>query len=103
MERNQAISVAVGVGAIGTALAYLAYSHINNIEKNDLIDNLVDKSENKKHRVNNLLPNVDTNTKTENIKLEIKKDISCWGEFWKNEYVKQTDIDNNNDDDIKKD
>jgi len=26
MERNQAISVAVGVGAVGTALAYLGYS-----------------------------------------------------------------------------
>ena len=29
MERNQAISVAVGVGAVGTALAYLAYSYSN--------------------------------------------------------------------------
>ena len=27
MERNQAISVAVGVGAVGTALAYLGYSY----------------------------------------------------------------------------
>ena len=26
MERNQAIAVAVGVGAVGTALAYLGYS-----------------------------------------------------------------------------
>ena len=39
MERNQAISVAVGVGAVGTALAYLGYSYYAN-NKSDT-DNLV--------------------------------------------------------------
>ena len=76
MERSQAISVAVGVGALGTALAYLAYSHINKTENNELIDNLVEKNENQINQ-------------EENIKLETKKDISCWGQFWQNEYNKQ--------------
>ena len=76
MERNQVISVAVGVGALGTSLAYLAYSHINKNENNELIDNLVEKNENQINQ-------------EENIKLETKKDISCWGQFWKNEYNKQ--------------
>lgn len=76
MERNQVISVAAGVGAIGTILAYLAYSHINKIENNELIDNLVAKSENKVNQ-------------EKNIKLKIKKNSSCWGQFWKNEYNKQ--------------
>tara|TARA_Y100000590_G_scaffold283146_1_gene318528 strand:- start:7736 stop:8053 length:318 start_codon:yes stop_codon:yes gene_type:complete len=76
MERSQVISVAVGVGALGTALAYLAYSHINKNENNELIDNLVEK-------------NVSENSRKENIKLETKKDISCWGQFWKNEYNNQ--------------
>ena len=60
MERNQVISVAVGVGALGTALAYLAYSHINKNENNELIDNLVEKNENQINQ-------------EENIKLETKK------------------------------
>ena len=86
MERNQVISVAVGVGALGTALAYLAYSHINTNENNELIDNLVEKTEHKK-------------TQEENIKLETKKDISCWGQFWKSEYDKQqNNTDENNTD-----
>ena len=76
MERSQAISVAVGVGALGTALAYLAYSHINKTENNELIYYLVEKNENQINQ-------------EENIKLETKKDISCWGQFWKNEYNKQ--------------
>ena len=59
MERSQAISVAVGVGALGTALAYLAYSHINKTENNELIDNLVEKNENQINQ-------------EENIKLETK-------------------------------
>ena len=29
MEKGQAIKVAVGVGAVGTALAYLGYSYYN--------------------------------------------------------------------------
>ena len=39
MENKQAVAVAVGVGAVGTALAYLGYSAYN---KNDDIKNLVE-------------------------------------------------------------
>jgi len=37
MENKQAVAVAVGVGAVGTALAYLGYSVYN---KNEVISNL---------------------------------------------------------------
>jgi hypothetical protein len=39
MENKQAVAVAVGVGAVGTALAYLGYSVYN---KNDDTKNLVE-------------------------------------------------------------
>ena len=96
MERNQVISVAVGVGALGTALAYLAYSHINK-EEDELINNLVDNQENKdkKSWVKNLWNGNSEEIKKENIKLETTKDISCWGQFWKNEYNKQQNDDDN--------
>ena len=43
MENKQAVAVAVGVGAVGTALAYLGYSVYNN---NADIDNLAEAENN---------------------------------------------------------
>ena len=43
MENKQAVAVAVGVGAVGTALAYLGYSVYNN---NADIDNLAESQNN---------------------------------------------------------
>lgn len=100
MERNQAISVAVGVGAVGTALAYLGYSYYN--KENDT-DNLVKEPNQQTAWWNNLLfensntideevksINVEDNETTDNIitrglKMEDEK-ASAWGQFWKGEY-----------------
>ena len=80
MERNQAMSVAVGVGAVGTALAYLAYSYANS---NDDTSNIVDKPSNNEegsYSFFNFWENSNTveNTKEEDDKKEAadKKDAA---------------------------
>ena len=57
MERNQAISVAVGVGAVGTALAYLAYSYANT---EDDTANIKDNTKENSSWFNNLFENSNT-------------------------------------------
>ena len=61
MERNQAISVAIGVGAVGTLLGYLGYSYVQNREPE-----LVEEGDD----------TVGKEVKTENPK------PSFWGAFW---------------------
>tara|TARA_B110000285_G_C15119667_1_gene616329 strand:- start:2289 stop:2678 length:390 start_codon:yes stop_codon:yes gene_type:complete len=51
MENKQAVAVAVGVGAMGTALAYLGYSVYN---KNEDISNLTEEVSNLTDEVSNL-------------------------------------------------
>jgi len=96
MERNQAISVAVGVGAVGTALAYLGYSYYNN--ETDTV-NLVEEPKQQTAWWNNLFENSNTNTEElvytnveenkthddNNIETTVEK-ASAWGQFWKGEY-----------------
>ena len=105
MERNQAISVAVGVGAVGTALAYLGYSYYN---KETDTANLVEEPKQQTAWWNNLFEN--SNTIAEEVKTvtvenndsatinnesaTINNDdtantvekASAWGQFWKGEY-----------------
>ena len=103
MERNQAISVAVGVGAVGTALAYLGYSYYN---KESDTANLVEEHKQQTAWWNNLFENSNTVTEDENAlktetvskeTVESTGDIetvdkstsvgtSAWGQFWKGEY-----------------
>ena len=99
MERNQAISVAVGVGAVGTALAYLGYSYYN---KETVDTNLVEEPKQQTAWWNNLFENSNTITEeanttnvedndTPDINNETKNEntvekASAWGQFWKGEY-----------------
>ena len=112
MEKNSAISVAIGVGAVGTALAYLGYSYYS--KKNDT-DNIVEQEDNTSF-FDSLWNNSNTEQK-ETVEVEdkpvqqemkvIKKDsgseettvetsdsqmqkASGWGQFWKNSYEEQT-------------
>ena len=96
MENKQAVAVAVGVGAVGTALAYLGYSVYNN---NADIDNLVESQN------NSWWANVwsNSNTVTEEVEKDVqleeaikeeeavnkkveKKETRAWPTFWKGEY-----------------
>ena len=99
MERNQAISVAVGVGAVGTALAYLGYSYYN---KETVDTNLVEEPKEQTAWWNNLFENSNTvteeantpivednnisDTPTETVKENLVEKASAWGQFWKGEY-----------------
>ena len=100
MERNQAISVAVGVGAVGTALAYLAYSY--STTEDDTANIMENKKENSSW-FNNLFENSNTETdeqpKEKTAKQVEKNDSEVaklpateqktttpWGQFWKNSF-----------------
>ena len=107
MENKQAVAVAVGVGAVGTALAYLGYSVYN---KNEDISNLTEDVSNlTEEETTPWWSNLWTNSNTEpsmynevdkvdetvqlkealkeekNVKIE-KKDPKVWQSFWKGEY-----------------
>ena len=107
MENKQAVAVAVGVGAVGTALAYLGYSVYN---KNEDISNLTEDVSNLTEEVtkpwwSNLWTNSNTGPsmynevdevdesvqlnealkEEKNVKIE-KKDPKVWQSFWKGEY-----------------
>ena len=97
MENKQAVAVAVGVGAVGTALAYLGYSVYNN---NADIDNLAESQNNSWWA--NVWSNSNTSVEVpssdvqveEAIKEEdavnkkIEKKEAAWPTFWKGEYDK---------------
>ena len=112
MDRNQAISVAVGVGAVGTALAYLGYSYYQ--KESDTANIVETKNVTKESWLSNLF--VNSNTESESVnetkdsqndeKLETKSDepetksdepetnltkISAWGQFWKGEFNNKDD------------
>jgi len=102
MERNQAISVAVGVGAVGTALAYLGYSYYN---KETDTANLVEEPKQQTAWWNNLFENSNTNTEElvstnveENETHDNNKIVStvekasAWGQFWKGEYDGKNEV-----------
>lgn len=102
MENKQAVAVAVGVGAVGTALAYLGYSayqkkhkvadvETEQIEEKALwLSNLWNKSDEKESLYNE----VDEEEKIDdvqlkealkeeaNIKIKAAKSNSAWGKFW---------------------
>lgn len=85
MENKQAVAVAVGVGAIGTALAYLGYSAYHGSKKetneNDLY-NEVDKEDDKKKDVQL----EEAIKEEENVILAAKRKNSAWGKFWHNSH-----------------
>ena len=100
MENKQAVAVAVGVGAVGTALAYLGYSVYNN---NADIENLAEAQNNSWWA--ELWSNSNTDEETvlspvgdadgpqlkEALKEEtnnVEKKESAWPTFWKGEYDK---------------
>ncbi len=86
MENKQAVAVAVGVGAIGTALEYLGYSayHGSKKERNDNdLYNEVDKEENDKKKDVQLEEAI---KEEENMKLAAKRKNSAWGKFWHNSH-----------------
>jgi len=100
MENKQAVAVAVGVGAVGTALAYLGYSVYNN---NADIENLAEAQNNSwwaelwsnsntdEESVLSPVGNADgpqlkaaLQEETDNV----EKKESAWPTFWKGEYDK---------------
>jgi hypothetical protein len=106
MESKQAVAVAVGVGAVGTALAaYLGYSAYNN---NQDISNLAEAQNNSWWA--NLWANSNTagetlynevddgpqlkaalNEEGKNVKVEKKE--SAWPTFWKESYDEDKKVD----------
>ena len=95
--RNQTIAVAIGVGALGTALAFLTYSHINKVDKSNLTNNLIEEDNDDQ---SSWVSNLWTNNKKEKIEQDEsieQKDESIeknsvkkeWGSFWKKEYNEQ--------------
>ncbi len=110
MENKQAVAVAVGVGAVGTALAYLGYSIANgNADVENLADaqtnswwaNLWTNSNVEKDDVTSEVSGEDVQLKEaikeeeKNVKIEKKE--AAWPTFWKGEYEKsKTDEDNKN-------
>ena len=106
MERNQAISVAVGVGAVGTAIAYLAYSYSGNEDdtsnivetdkdNNSWWDNLWVNSNNEKEEeeviekvydASNVKKSDTQKTDAQKTETEKSNTKSTWGQFWKDEY-----------------
>ena len=103
MENKQAVAVAVGVGAVGTALAYLGYSVYNN---NADIENLAESQNNSWWA--DLWSNSNTDGETEvspvsdtdgpqlkaalseeaKVENDVKKEEKPWPTFWKAEYEK---------------
>lgn len=104
MENKQAVAVAVGVGAVGTALAYLGYSVYNN---NADIENLAESQNNSWWA--DLWSNSNTDGETEvspasdtdgpqlkaalNEEAKVENDVKKeetkpWPTFWKAEYEK---------------
>ena len=97
MENKQAVAVAVGVGAVGTLLAYVGYSVYNS---NKDTDNLVSKKSWwktvwRKDQENNVLYNdiSKENDNQENIKLQALRKSSAWGKFWANTHSEMKDED----------
>ena len=98
MENKQAVAVAVGVGAVGTALAYLGYSVYND---NDDTKNLADSQKtswwtdlwsNSNTEPEELVGpdnnNNDKNFEMKNVKIPEKDPTSnAWGSFWKKEHT----------------
>ena len=104
MENKQAVAVAVGVGAVGTALAYLGYSVYNN---NADIENLAEAQNNSwwaelwsnsntdeetvlSHVGNTDGPQLKAALKEEKTaeNEDKKEDKKPWPTFWKSEYEK---------------
>tara|TARA_B100000035_G_scaffold167826_1_gene143209 strand:+ start:518 stop:832 length:315 start_codon:yes stop_codon:yes gene_type:complete len=104
MENKQAVAVAVGVGAVGTLLAYMGYSVYNS---NKDTDNLVAKKswwENmwKKNTGNPIELYNDETKETDtpkNVKLQAVKKSSAWGKFWHNSHVEMNKEDKSNEGD----
>lgn len=100
MERNHALSVAVGVGAVGTALAYLGYSYYSK-EKNTV--SLTENHEQQTAWWNSIFENsntiveeanIDDNENTDNndnTSENIVDKTSAWGQFWKSEYTQKNE------------
>ena len=108
MESKQAVAVAVGVGAVGTALAaYLGYSAYNNnqdisnlaeAQNNSWWANLWNNSNTNDGKLYNEVDNEDgpqlkaaLNEEGKNVKVEKKE--SAWPTFWKESYDEEKKVD----------
>ena len=96
MERNQAISVAVGVGAVGTALAYLAYSYSNGEDdtanitgntKRPWYETLFENSNTENDEKVTEAANPSNNESKSGVDGEKENKSAGWGGFWRNEYA----------------
>lgn len=87
MEKNQAITLAIGAGALGTALAFFGYNYIN-LQTNESSEN--DKS--LYNEVNNDNEE-DEGQELKEIKKEVEKEVidkkTAWAQFWGQEYNKK--------------
>ena len=101
MNKNQAITVAIGAGTIGTILAFLGFSYYkNHVEREEPSTDDVGKE-----------ANVETSTKEESAdKVETDSGVGCvvksgsgssiskkeaWGQFWKGAYEDKSLTDEN--------
>jgi len=78
MENKQAVAVAIGVGAVGTALAYLGYSAY---QKKDKVDDEKESLYNEVDGVDDVQLKEAIKEET-NVKISATKKNSAWGKFW---------------------
>lgn len=90
MENKQAVAVAVGVGAMGTVLAYMGYSVYNSnkdtdnlVVKNSWWGNMWKNTESPDELYNDETKETETH---KNVKLQAVKKSSAWGKFWSNSH-----------------
>ena len=93
MEKNQAITLAIGAGALGTALAFFGYNYMNlqtneASEKDKSLYNEVDND----NEVDNSNKE-DEGQELKEIKKEVEKEVvdkkTAWAQFWGQEYNKK--------------
>ena len=78
MENKQAVAVAIGVGAVGTALAYLGYSAY---QKKDKVADEKESLYNEVDGVDGVQLKQAIKEET-NVKISATKKNSAWGKFW---------------------
>lgn len=78
MENKQAVAVAIGAAAVGTALAYLGYSAYQKKDK------VVDEKESLYNEVDGVddVQLKEAIKEETNVKISATKKNSAWGKFW---------------------
>lgn len=85
MEKNQAITLALGAGALGTALAFFGYNYMNQqtVTESEEVPNDDDL-------YNDVSNGEEKGTEMDEIKKEVQQEVvdkkTAWAAFWGQEY-----------------